>query len=152
MVITWGYLMICRSEYADTSMNSSIEGENSSAHDESLNSSVDSTTEAGKKREPLKPKNRFILIHGYLKQAFFHWFSYFASKWISPILEFRGKILEFRVKILSLERKECEKYSFFYLFFLPKLKIFSLNSRNFPLNSRIFFLNSRIGEIHLLAK
>jgi len=46
-----------RSEYADTSMNSSIEGENSSAHDESLNSSVDSTTEAGKKREPLKPKN-----------------------------------------------------------------------------------------------
>ena len=51
--------MICRSEYADTSMNSSIEGENSSAHDESLNSSVDSTTEAGKKREPLKPKNRY---------------------------------------------------------------------------------------------
>jgi len=60
--------MICRSEYADTSMNSSIEGENSSAHDESLNSSVDSTTEAGnKKREPLKPKNRFILIQGYSK-------------------------------------------------------------------------------------
>ena len=42
-------------------------------------------------------------------QAFFHCFFYFASKWISlilefrkKILEFRGKILEFRVKILSL--------------------------------------------------
>ena len=50
--------------------------------------------------------------------GFFSLFFYFASKWISPILEFRkkilefrGKFLEFREKILSLGRKKLKKMS-----------------------------------------
>ena len=72
------------------------------------------------------------LVYAYLSKHaclinpgfFFTVFFYFASKWISPILEFRkkilefrGKFLEFREKILSLGRKNWEKMSVFTYFF-----------------------------------
>ena len=58
-------------------------------------------------------------IQEYLKQAsFFTVFFYLASKWISPILEFRKKSLSLEGKSLSLERKKCGKLSGFYLIFL----------------------------------
>ena len=78
-----------------------------------------------KQKTKLKGKKRKTSLKVMFKPGFFFTgFFYFASKWISPILEFRkkilefrGKFLEFREKILSLGRKNRGKMSVFTYFF-----------------------------------